>query len=519
MPHQAGAYRLTPRVTGTICLGFGNEDFLLLDGQGHAVVGEYGRPPACMGKIGRGAALMGWSAGMAHVVRRCICNCHNSICNRHGRAMPPATRDLTHVLPVFVEAARGCAEEAEALEVATFDGWISRFTRPKQAAIRESIRREEVNFGRVKAFIKNEVCTKIPSKGRLIQCSPNYATQAETGPACASLQKAVFSRFNRVQLSPRIDLTVASGMNASDIGDWMNWVVSRGAKRFYERDGACWDSTMQKIHADFRQDFYRCLNPKFAEQMRAQNCVRGGCSYKDGYLPYSVNYTVKSGHNDTSFGNGVVNGGITFAVLDELGYRASIIVAGDDLLVAIYDDDIDVAKIMSLEREYGISPEAGLFSDPCHTSFVSGIFVHDGVKIHFVPSPGRLVVRLWWTVKPPSAAREPEYVRGVALGLKDVVTGIPVLEKFVNRFASSGPSIKSDKGYIFKNSSNEFAPGIRAHFLQRYGLSAADLASLESYLDSLPAEPLLIVHPVLDQIIEIDTAAVEVRGRGVWANC
>lgn len=275
---------------------------------------------------------------------------------------------------------------------------------------------------------------------------------------------------------------------------------------------------MQEIHARFRQNLYQTLDPAFADAMRAQNHVRGGCSTKDGYLPYSVRFTVKSGQNDTSFGNGLVNGGITFAVLNQLKLRASMIVAGDDLLVALYEKNVNVEAIIGLEKEYGISPEAAVFHDPTHTSFISGIFVHDSVRYHFVPSPGRLLHRLWWAVRAPDPRHMASYVRGVAKGLIQVVSGLPILERLVGRFDSEGDVMKTDKGYLFRGAVCSFHPGIRDHFIRRYGITHVELEAVENYLDSLPAEPLILVHPVLDRIVEIDTADITERGHGVWVN-
>lgn len=517
-PCLTGAYRLPCNSVGTICLGYGDEDNLLLNGVGHAKLGEFERHPTCPTSVKRGATLVGWSVCIVHVVRSCICNCHNAICNRHGRAMPPATRNLNHVFHVFEEAIRGCDAEALLSPYSNFDYWNSRWPLGKRKAVLRSIAMDPVQYDRIKAFIKTEVYTKVPKRGRLIQCSPNFATQAATGPQCAALQKAVFSRLNRYKLNSRIDITIASGMNANAIGDWMNWVVSMGAVIFYERDGACWDSTMQEMHANFRQDLYATLDVGFADAMRKQNHVKGGCSTKDGYLPYSVRFTVKSGQNDTSFGNGLVNGGITFAVLNQLKYRASMIVAGDDLLVALYEKEVDVEAIMGLEREYGISPEAAVFYDPSHVSFISGIFMFDSKRYHFLPSPGRLLSRLWWAVHAPDPKNLSAYIRGVAKGLVKVVSGLPVLELLIGKFDSDGDVIKTDKGYLFKNSANEFDPGVRDYFRRRYGITESELLDVEEYMSGLPVEPLILVHPVLDRIVEIDTADITVRGVGVWTN-
>jgi len=50
----------------------------------------------------------------------------------------------------------------------------------------------------------------------------------------------------------------------------------------------------------------------------------------------------------------------------------------------------------------------------------------------------------------------------------------------------------------------------------RYGLTAADIANCEVWLASLPREPLLLKHPVLTRLMEVDLADIHVRGDGIW---
>jgi hypothetical protein len=195
--------------------------------------------------------------------------------------------------------------------------------------------------------------------------------------------------------------------------------------------------------------------------------------------------------------------------------QASILVAGDDLLVACYDA-VKVDTVTALEREYGITPEARVFEDYQQVTFISGMWIGDGGRVGFVPLPGRLFARLWWTVSPPSLRKMEPYRRGVARGLTPVAGDIPLVRRLLTAFDTQGVAIATDKGRAFRGSQYTFSDGIWVAMERRYGLTAQAIADCEAWLESLPAEPLVLKHPVLDRLMEVDLADIAVRGDGVW---
>jgi len=506
-PIQEGAFELPSNTTNTVCLGFGDPSKLSKD----CKVRKAEITSVCQSQDGKGGTLVGWTASMAHVLRKCLCNAHNALTNRHGAKPPLVSRDVNEVLSDFAEAVRGYDADYLMHPMKEWFNWFSKWPLSKQVAFLKSRATEDIIPDQVKAMVKREINHKMPTKARLIQFYRTLATQAEFGPEFYALQKVVTSIFRRHRMGD-IDVTLASGMNSAELGRWMEEVLAEGAVQFYERDGKNWDSSMQKQHAAFRQGFYSLFDARLAEFASSCDKVTGSAVFPGGKLKYSVNYTVKSGHNDTTLGNSLVNAAIAYAAFKRAGIPASILVAGDDLVVATYEY-VNVDEIISIERNYGITPEAQTFTDFEQVSFISGIWMSDSERIGFVPQPGRLFARLWWTVNPPSKKKMQMYLRGVARGLLGVVGTMPILRTWVGMFDSEGESTRTDKCYNFRGSVFSFSnEGIYGSYTRRYGIVKEDLVECEKWLRSLPLKPLYINHRVLTRMMEVDLADVRDRG-------
>jgi hypothetical protein len=511
-PNERGAYFFdTPKVlTDTVCLGYGDETKL---GE-HCKILTVPRHPSCLTKERWGARLVGWTVGMVFVCRKCVCNAHNALCNRHGVKQLPVVRDLQiDALDDFLDVLRSYWVDCWNHPLSDPDTWLSKWQRGKQLSFKHSQRWDKLAPNRVKSMIKWEVYSKVPSKARLIQFYSNLATQAEWGPVFSAVQKVICGRFRQCQIGG-IDVTMASGMNANDVSKWMRDCAARGALMWYERDGKNWDSTMGEMTARFKRALYAAFDSSFTKFVEDCEKVKAIMVLPTGVFRYAVEFTVKSGHNDTTLGNNIINAAITYSVFKRLNVRCSILVAGDDLLVACYDKVV-VGDVTSMEKEYGIMPEARVFDHPWQTSFISGIFMDVKDVWYFVPTPGRLLHRLWWTVNPPSDRKLAAYQRGVVLGLKPVCQNIPVVRKLLRAFEGAGMVGKSDKGYTFRGTDYADADFMEA-FCRRYNVSRREVIDCERWMDSLPSRPLVLVHPLLDRMLEIDEADIDVRGSGIW---
>lgn len=441
-----------------------------------------------------------------------MCNAHNALCHRHGVAQPAVLASFAGTWPLWRRALAACRPIYAECPYIDPPVWLSKWSLAKQREIVTAINaNERLCPEKCQADVKRECLIAEPTKARLIQYYFNLVTQAAYAPRFYALQKAVTSVLYRFPMG-RSDVTFASGLNSRQVAGWMESVLADGAAWFWERDGKCWDATMSETHAALRTAMYAVVDAALAAF--ARRCVRVKVVYKDAsrrrarYLRYSLLSTVKSGHNDTTLGNSLVNAAIALAVLEELGVRGSILVAGDDLLIALYDW-APPARLLAMEEAFGIKPEARMFADPEDVSFTSGIFVRNGQKFEFVPKPGRLLAKLWWTVTPFSPAHQAAYRRGVALGLMPSCGDIPIVRSFLRPFANEGPVLMSNRGYKYRTVgvTGDFEPW----FCRRYSTTPAEIFAVESALTRFAGQSVFIVHPLLERIIQVDAADIDRR--------
>lgn len=494
--------------TPTTCLGFGDEKNL-----GVCKINE--RPGQFCEDNQAGATLMGPVSSMGFVARSCGCNAHNAMCNRHGAKRPPVTRSLIpfqKLLSEHIPSTALCYVE----HFTEFGrDWINKWPLCKRAAIVHSQTYDPCEPGKVKNMVKREVYPKLPTKARCIQFYPNLRTQAEYAPEFTSLQKAWGKTMNRAQFGS-CKVTFASGMNAEDLGLWMDNVLTDYRDPwFYERDGKNWDSTMGPEHQAVKDQAYYLAGESLCDFAHACAIVRGTGRYPNGKLKYTLEYTTKSGHNDTTLGNNIANAAVTVTAFQ--GLTCDILVAGDDLLVVV-EGDYDFDEILGRENELGIKPEARKFHNIEETSFISGSFaIDDERKIAFVPKPGRLLTRLMWTVHPPAPKQVKGYLRGVALGLLPTVGGMPVIGAWLRCYDDEEIKIvelgKQWKKWMFGDTKT--APRLKGWFRRRYGLDDREVEELENTLILNAYNRCFVKSPALRRIIHVDTCGLDEREVGL----
>lgn len=466
-------------------------------------------PKLCAVEPTAAARLMFWTTNWCYPARRCTCNVHNALRLRHGAPPPPYTGDLMQVFDDFTREILEAQPDYVYSPVLLFENWLLRWPEVKRAAIRKSVLEDLIMPDKVKAMIKIEVAHEPLKRARLIQFYKNLATQALFAPEFAALQAAVSHHYCRRTLPGQVDVTIACGMNALALGQWMTESVRRGAVAFYERDGKNWDATMRHEHAAFRYRVYGLFDPLLAHFAAQCENVRGLATCRDGVVRYLMRATVKSGHNDTTLGNSIINAAIAYYACRALGLRASILVMGDDLVVALYDE-ATCEDLMREEAAMGIKPEARMFYDPEDVSFISGLFARCGEEYFFVPSPGRLLARLFWTTRKVARRLEVDYLNGVSRCLTPICATMPIVRVFVFAADSGGEACKTDKGYLFRGV-EQFDADLRPWFERRYGLDPQQCRALEACLWQLPRAPLILKHPLLDAILERDLVDIGLR--------
>lgn len=495
--------------TDTVCLGPGDENNLGVNCKITA------RPLFDCDGDRKGATLVGPVCGPAYVCRSCGCNAHNAMCNRHGARAPPCHEDFAD----FIAELKSMQYEVActyAMHFALYgDDWADRWTLSKRQAISESQCLDGISPERVKIMVKREVGQNKPTKARGIQFYWNLATQAQFAPETASLQKTWCAVFSRRSVG-KCRITFSSGMNANQLGCWMDEVLSDYVNpHFYERDGKNWDATMCEKHQQIKYEAYQCAGPEYLDFARRATVVKGFGKFKNaGILKYKLAFTTKSGHNDTTLGNNLVNAAITWTAFRDR--ECDILIAGDDLLVVV-EGDFDEHAIAEVERRCGIKPEYRKFYNVEDTSYISGLFANTPQGIKFIAKPGRLLNLLFWSVHPPSMKPRQlrGYQRGVAKGVMPTMGCVPVVGPWLAAIGDEGFTIKdrSRRSYTYGSTVEADFSG---WFSRRYGLSGERTRDLERILVSHCTDRVIIRHPDLDYILNRDL--VDIADREVIQN-
>lgn len=513
-----------PNLGDTICLGRCDEVELLQLDPKHELIQ---RAPLTCNNIGQnGARVVFLVTQLCHVVRQCACNCERAVVTRHGAKQLEITNAFTVAEMYIAEVQEQFKRFVSELSLLyTFEVWLKKWPLAKRRKILRSMARDRRLPWVVRAFIKRELYHTRPKRPRLIQAYPNLQTQAECALLFTIAQKAlsklwtVDSQFEVRGL--RIGITFACGLTSDDLGRWFDLVHHRYQKPFwYERDGASWDARQQHRHFELKYAMCASLEQLVAF-MRECSVVKGvAITGKDPWsnvVRYALDGTVKSGHNDTSFGNSMINAFILLEAFVTLGVECSILVMGDDCLVATAHD-FDCERVVALEASCGIEPEARKFSCGYDVSFASGIWYPTACGHVFGPKVGRLLARLGSTTATLGNNTE-QWIKSVVSGLWPVVGGLPIFRAWLKpamAFDDATPEQKKawfDHDYdMFRHSRvAQYQPTIRGWFCDRYGITEADLEWVEGLLADVGLQPILCRHPLLLRLVDHDTCDIQQR--------
>jgi len=450
----------------------------------------------------------------AYVCRSCICNAHNALCNRHAKKRPEFTHSFDLAVAWFTKHQQALQYQyAEAGMEWTDERWIHKWSASKQLQIIRSRLFDSYRPGDVDFMVKREVYPEPKDKARGIQMYSNLRTQASYAPRITAVQKAVAKVFSPTAVEvDGVRFIFSSGLNNLELGQWMDSVVSRGFKFFYERDGKSWDATMGPAHQELKETVVGLVDREVSSFLRECYHTRGRFIGRGGRrLVYNVAGTTKSGHNDTSLGNSIINAAIALeAVFDAKrvcpDLRADILVMGDDLLVA-FSERVDVDRLIEVESACGIVPEARGFDDPEDVSFISGLFVPTLNGFRFCSKPGSLLSKLFWSCKPPSWRKAQAYRNGVVVGLLPTYAEWPIVGKFLRSQLRGMDRFVDRKLQIWLDDLTPipFDSQVAQWFSRRYRLDPALVANAEEMLGSLCPGPCYLVDPALETIILRDS--------------
>jgi len=464
-----------------------------------------------------GCTLQGITFGTGHTVSKCAQTMHNALCNRHAKKQPPllskissyiATEFVGDITGKYRELLLDVSQQTDPIDSHYSNVWNDRFSLNKRTANIKSLAEEPSRPEKVEPFIKREVNKdKYPEKGRCIQAYKTKSTGTILGPEYYSFQKATSCVDSRTFIisGTVCHVTIASGMNHDDIGRWMDKAAHLPGKvKFYERDGKTWDATMRHEHLDMVNDLMRECDPELAKHNKECYDVSGRYTYRQSSVKYSVVGTRKSGHNDTSSGNSLINAEIAVAAAAECCFEEiMVIVMGDDMLMAISNPpDNYVESMIVAEKQYGIVPEAGGFENPLEVTFISARwyprFDH---TFAFGPIIAKQLVGLFWTVKTMPSKHREKWVSSVARSFLVPFKGCPIMDVFLRTHITTSDDYEIEK-YVKK-----LRPMVDVdwdtYFLTRYGLTRTETQEVEEQIMDLRGKGPCVINSTIVQDMKV----------------
>lgn len=346
-------------------------------------------------------------------------------------------------------------------EVVCDDAWRSGKGLSKLARIDDSLVFDRERFDRVQLMCKLEIYPQPaskpgPKKARGIQFALNERTAYGHAAKAWAFSKALCKATADTQVFCGVPCLVVytAQMNHVAIGEFVT--ESERLRQYYtysvidERDGANWDANVQRSHRHAVVDCYEAIDKELGRVARDAIKVRG--HYRDvesgTRVAYVVDGSVKSGHWDTSCGNSFLNRDISIRAAVMLNPRPVLVrgmVMGDDYLAWLYfDQEVDLADIRrqldSLERELGINPVRGLFSDVRCVSFISLTFYRTASEKYLaLPKVGRMFAKLNWTVTDLKGRDPRALASGIARSFLPIYHGWAPMRAFLRHHIQVAP--------------------------------------------------------------------------------
>jgi len=307
----------------------------------------------------------------------------------------------------------------------------------------------------VDAFVKGEIgkatCDHLSNpltKPRLIHTYKYAAAKEFMGREYAAWQRALTQLLDPV--SPYVyfadgttTVTLAVGFGSGK-GTIAEWAETRRALWWVESDATSWDAFVNHMMLDYKLSVMRESDERLASYSRAGTRARCNVAGRRGHrLSYDLDGTVLSGFNDTTSGNSLINAALTAKAAIAAGIGADIIVAGDDMLMAVTsiggttDQPSDEVILEVTGRfadrlvAYGVKPKWGAFRSVEDTTFCSAGFYRTGGRLQYLPLLGRQLAKLWWTTRKVPPKPRDQYRRSLAKCMLSVVGDFPVYNELV----------------------------------------------------------------------------------------
>lgn len=350
-------------------------------------------------------------------------------------------------------------------------------------------------------FIKDEVLypTKDLDKKfpRGIQGLATPALNAVLGPFMHSVSESLKT------LNPKWFYT--SGATADQLCQWYCDCINAGY-HFIEDDFSSYDATQgagcHLTELKFYHDFFQ-PNVDVSTMLKFQSRTVGYSKH----FKYTCKYTRKSGDQNTSVGNTILNFIAHHYALSELGcedYR--MMAVGDDNLIAV-KQQIDLSEMGCIIESLGLKPKLSQSVD--RPSYCSGYFAPYKDTFLFMPTLFRRLSKIGFTVnKLPRNVSPTARMKGNMLSVPQfkVLPVFRVLYEHYNGLDVS-PNYANEYEYMNKRQDVEDrCPSTDEWFCNIYGITLPMLhdfeSSLRNHLIKSNGQPSCFDHPTLRSMWE-----------------
>jgi hypothetical protein len=323
-----------------------------------------------------------------------------------------------------------------------FQAWNARYPEAARAANADArldiTGRATTRFDlRAKAFIKRELYASPADdkvlKPRLIQAR-TAAVLVTMGPAMLAAGKTAKEALDGAE-HDGFSCLFASGRSAEALGAWYD-EHSRGDWRVYEFDGKAWDTSICPPALDaWAADCASLGIPRRARAIMAARTAGPIEGKTRGGIRYTRVGQVSSGDADTSVGNTWTHARFWRDAQLMIGVTMAVLVNGDDSVVAVHDPPNDFAeRAVAHGATLGFMFVRQVRDTPHLMEFCSSRFwaTADGSSV-LAPKPGRIFAKTFWSLTRYRPARQRAWLRGIALGLLQDCSHVPVLRTVLSR--------------------------------------------------------------------------------------
>ena len=311
-----------------------------------------------------------------------------------------------------------------------FEEWNSRYPTAQQArhvaalrsggTVKNDPRKAFVKVEKLLPEVRGSVEHKTP---RGIQGGTD-ATNVTIGPWIYAFSKELSRVWNKDHF-----LYYTSGESAESLGSWLRYTT-----HYIENDFTRFDSTLNKHLLDVEMLVYKKAGcpPSILKVLRLNTTKTRG-STPHG-VRYSVDATRRSGDQNTSIGNSMINGLIHAFALNRCGigpHRFNMAVLGDDNLICI-NTEIDVDAFSRWFRLVGLRPNIKITRNPNLVEFCSSRFWPTPEGRVLGPKIGRFLAKIGWVLRPPvGTTRKYKEYRGTLMSHVDSVAHVPICYEVV----------------------------------------------------------------------------------------